>query len=705
MKMKLVENSSELVKHLDRLVAIADNYKTEIGFWPRSSLEDAIWRGRLIAAFDTIEGNETTIGFVVFGGVFPNGRIQAVAVDPACLRQGVAQFLVNNVVAKMEAEGYLAILAKPAKDLHIAQQFYQKNHFLTVRTQSGGAARKREIVVRERTLKSPNLLTELESQQPILLLPRSDAHSNLWVIDLNVLFDLLKLGRSQYEMATGVFTAALDGRVRIAVTSEFSNELSRKTAAIQQDPLLKLANALPRLRGKTDDSIKGLAANIHTSVFKTRKPSQAGTPQAVSDCKHLAECISGNASAFVTSDGVLLRNRRLIRETWGLEVVALEDFHDALASTDLNDDFKPARGNGFRVCTVSAEAARGIAEKLQSKGFDDSYFNEHATRASRHFLAAFNDSQTASGLLASFPPATLGDAHRILLLVDHEYPKAELIADLLLSYEIDAIGRAGLNLISLDDVPGQIVVRKVALQAGFVSTETDQLLSKAALGSPITPESFSALSDRARLVFGCEMSQLFPPSFDRFDTLLSTDRAEFRRIEDLLAPTLIIANNRRVSIQPIARSYADELLGTSRQTSLLDQFEGAFRSQKVYVSSGRSKNLFKTNQLILFYESARTGGRGAVVAAARVDNVVTQQKNETGQSDMKKTVLESVDRFSASEEVTMTSFSSLLRFPRPISLKELQELDAAGTQNLQTATVIATAAAQKIFDRGWSNGR
>ena len=72
---------------------------------------------------------------------------------------------------------------------------------------------------------------------------------------------------------------------------------------------------------------------------------------------------------------------------------------------------------------------------------------------------------------------------------------------------------------------------------------------------------------------------------------------------------------------------------------------------------------------------------------------------------MKKTVLESVDRFSASEEITMTSFSSLLRFPRPVSLNVLQELGAAGTQNLQTATVIATAAAQEIFDQGWSNGR
>ena len=139
--MKLIEKPHDLMGHLDSLVAIADNYKTEIGFWPPSSLEDAIWRGRLIATIANREGSETVVGFVVFGGVFPNGRIQAVAVEPAFLRQGVAQFLIDNVIAKLESEGYLAVLAKPALDLHVAQKFYEKNCFLKVRTQSGGSAR------------------------------------------------------------------------------------------------------------------------------------------------------------------------------------------------------------------------------------------------------------------------------------------------------------------------------------------------------------------------------------------------------------------------------------------------------------------------------------------------------------------------------------------------------------------------------------
>jgi ribosomal protein S18 acetylase RimI-like enzyme len=281
--MKVIEKPHDLIGHLGSLVAIADNYKNEIGFWPRSSLEDAIWRGRLICAVADRDGSEIVVGFVVFGGVFPNGRIQAIAVNPAYLRQGVAQFLIDYVIAKLEAEGYLSVLAKPALDLSIAQKFYEKNCFLKVRTQSGGMARKREIVVRERILNGPNLLSEVSHRQNVPLLPRTNAHSNLWVIDINVLFDLLKQRRLHYEIASGVFMAALDGRVRIAVTSEFSNELGRSSTDMREDPLLKLANALPRLRVAADAKRKDLATSILSSIFQARQPSQAGSPQALSD--------------------------------------------------------------------------------------------------------------------------------------------------------------------------------------------------------------------------------------------------------------------------------------------------------------------------------------------------------------------------------------------------------------------------------------
>lgn len=702
--MKILDNPVVLATHLNDLVAIADNYKTEIGFWPPSSLEDAISRGRLIAAVIEQNSKVIPVGFLVFGGVFPTGRIQAVAVSPDHVRGGVAQTLVNSIVAKLEAEGYIAISAKPAKDLQAAQDFYQKNEFEVVRTQQGGKARKREIVVRERLLGSPNLLSALGASAQPKLNPQSDRSSNLWVIDINVLFDLVKSGRAQYAMAAGIFAAALDGRARVAVTSEFANELDRNSTSEELDPLLELAKALPKLRISAREQLRPLTDEFHQSIFEIGKPSQANTPQALSDCLHMAECVAGNASAFVTSDGILLRNRRLIREKWGLEVVAVEDFHDALSSLVLQENFQPIRGDGFRICMSDSKTANGLATALGGANVNATYFADHVVRVPGKYTTALNDNNKAIGLAASVTPESLGQPQRMLVLVDHDHPRAELVADTLLNQAIDDVGISGLNLIELADVPGQIVVRKAALQAGFSADGQRPELTKAALGVPITSSSFPRVKDQLRLLFGECCSALLPECFNDFEKLQSSDPEGFIRLEKALSPTLIASNSRRVCVQPIAASYAAELLGTSDQASMLDQFEGAFRSQKIYVSSGRSKNFFRANQIIMFYESSRTGGRGAIVAAARVDNVVTQNKSETGSSDMKRTVLDSVERFSASKEVTLTGFSSVLRFPRPVPLNKLVEIRATGTQNLQTTTLIATEAAQQIFDFGWSNG-
>ncbi|PJE32647.1 Acetyltransferase (GNAT) family protein [Pseudooceanicola marinus] len=701
---RLLEAADALIDRLDDIVAIADGYKMEIGFWPRRGLEDAIWRGRLIAAYREGENGNAVLGFVVFGGVFPNGRVQAVAVHPDYLRQGVAQYLIDAVISRFEMEGFLTVSAKPARDLEVAQSFYQKNGFLTVRSKAGGASRKREIVVRERALKSPSLLPIASANGRRIGFPVPDDRSKLWVIDLNVFLDLLKDGRANYEIAVGLFRSALQGRVRIAVTSEFTKEMTRVPRVGGGDPLLKLAEALPRVRRKGNAEVERLSMDIHSLIFEKNKPSQAGSAQALSDCMHLAESITANASAFVTSDGVLLRNRRAIREAWRLEVVALEDFCEALSSIDKVPMINAARGEGFRVCSVDAARARGVILKLKRGAANGFLFGDPQKLEAAQFIAAYDSNDREVALLASWTPSEFGQEYEISIFVDQSSPRADVIADTMLGYQVDTIGRCGVSLIKLDDVPGQLSVRKVAQQRGFVLSDTGRELRKAALGAPVTPNSFETLWDKLGIIVGRDNFGSVPSTFSGLEELFSYSISDFLDIENLLGPTLIVPSSREVCIQPIARPYADELLGTSEQASFLEQREGAFRSQKVYVSSGRSRNFFKENQVVMFYESVRTGGRGAVIAAARVDNVVTQRKVKIDPGSMSRTVLENVERFSSSDEVTLTSFSSILRFPQPVGLLALKRVGAAGTQNLQTTTKISTAVAQTVFDLGWSNG-
>lgn len=240
--------SVDLQELLDSIVAVADRYKTEIGFWARSSLSDAINRKRLIAAVHDSDEGPIAVGFLVHSGVHPRSKIQAVAVHPDHLRRGIAQSLLDAAVSQLEAEHFISICAKPAKDLKHAQGFYEKNGFEFVRIETGGLTRKRQIVVRERMLEAPSLFDTLE-QQATVKTPNAidNVGSRLWIIDINVLFDLLKSKRERYQKAYRIIGAALAGRINVAVTSEFSEELQRNRDKFDADPIFELASSLPTI--------------------------------------------------------------------------------------------------------------------------------------------------------------------------------------------------------------------------------------------------------------------------------------------------------------------------------------------------------------------------------------------------------------------------------------------------------------------------
>lgn len=600
LEIRLEENPQDQIQLLSGLVSIADKYKSEIGFWPRNSIKDAIARGRLIAAVSSQEGTEMPVGFIISGGVFPKGSIQAVAVPSEFHRKGIAQVLLDAVISRFELEGYIAVGAKPASDLQGAQAFYENNEFAAVRSQSGGQARKREIVVRERLLGNRDLLSGLHDAKPAAF-PHgyTSAEGSLWVIDINVLFDLVKAGRDNYNLALGVFSAALEGRVRLAVTSEFPTELSRRASTSGDDPLLQIASALPRLQSSSAQSLDNHAEQLHQLIFAEQKPSQAGTPQAQSDCKHLAECISGNARAFVTSDGLLLRNRRQVRERWGLDIVSLEDFNEALSPVVLKSSNSTVQGDGFHFSTVSASRANEIAVGLQSTALSASFFQTETSGRTLQFKAAIDNDGNPIGLSVVSSPSRLGKPHTVAMLIDNRRIEAELVAEVLLDQAVQDITLRGPAEIELFSPAGQIVVKRVALQFGFQKSSDDQRFIKTAIGAPITPDGLPKITEKLRLSYGTRSIKNLPNCFEDFDQQRRQGSAEFTSNEDILSPCLIITNDRKVCIQPIGASYADQLLGTSKQSNFLPQFEGAFRARKTYVSSGRSKNLFQPDQIIL----------------------------------------------------------------------------------------------------------
>lgn len=698
--LNVVDNKCQLLAGLDELVGIADLYKNEIGFWPKASIQSAIERNRLLAVVK--QDTDDMVGFLIFSGVFPTSKVQAVAVHPDSQRRGVAQLLMDAVVERLEREGFMSVSARPAEDLKAAQDFYEKNGFHVATMVEGGKARSRRIIVRERTLAVPNLFDALDrpsSRFQSIAAPEKD---RVWVLDINVMFDLIKHGRDRYQQAYRMFGAALAGRINVVVTSEFQRELARSKPKQGADPAYELASALPTLHLNDVDEVKALTEQVHDLVFVQQGSKQASTVQAMSDCSHVAESILGKASAFITSDGPLLRARKEVRSTFGLDIAALDEFDDALSSYNLDLSAPQASSDGFDISVGSVDQVIPLAANLGGKAVLTQFQKANRLTFTNVNVAKDRDGEVV-GFLCLRQSQVLGEQSEILLLCDQRKSIAEHVTDALLVKAMDEIAVTGPQIVQLATVQGQTVVSRVALGLGFRPSKDKHMYQKLMLGGPVTPKCFEAVQNKLRLVVGEEVCrQLMPATFEDVDQLYEQLSDEFSDLEQFSSPALFAANQRNIIIQPIAKSFADQLLGTTGQLSFLDQFGGATKSEKVYVCSGRMRNAYRIGQIVLFYESSRTGGRGAVVAAASVKSVLLVDKAMITERNLSQTVLDSVEGMSSTNEVTLVGFSNVLRLPEPVKLPRLKALGAHTGQNFVAATRIATSVGQSILTEGWN---
>ena len=176
-------------------------------------------------------------------------------------------------------------------------------------------------------------------------------------------------------------------------------------------------------------------------------------------------------------------------------------------------------------------------------------------------------------------------------------------------------------------------------------------------------------------------------------------------LEDALSPTILVWPGREGVIVPIMRNFADDLLGTSDQFLLFGSPEAAFVTRRTYFNSPRAATLMRPGVPMLFYESIRSGGRGAIVAAARIVDATVMAKEQVPEELLRRAVVEDLEPLSASTDVLATSFDNLLRFPAPVPLKRLRVLGATGSANLRTATALTSAQLSAILEQGWLRAR
>lgn len=696
-----IEKRREIIsKLLPQVIGIANLDKEALGFLTEGAYRDAISHKRLHVMLAQDGGAEVVIGFILFGGVYPNARVQQIGVAPSHRRTGIASSLLSSLISDLEALSYLTVKASIASNLPGPLKFYAQNGFNHASTRSGGNARKRDIFVYMRELETQSLFSKVNPNPSAFTFGiRQVAEAPFYAFDLNVLFDLVR-NRKRHEAAGRLFGAALNHKIRIAVASEFVSELRRTSANSAADPILQMALRLPRLPTIKPSELDLLSDEIHRLVFLEPQARGASTPQARSDARHLAHASIARASAFITSDGTILAASARILKRTGLDVASLDDFLDLIPS-DQNNSPSRVQGSRFHATRISSEE---LAKHFARTNIPNSVVSKYQPRRLEEDTACeaiFEGDEIVA--VRAMRGSTGTDPVQLLVHVRPDHLERNLLADYLLTSALRQACAEGPAALMLERLPGQSDVSQVAKARGFQQEADIHELVRVAIGRPITPARWQKTAEQIRRRTGLTLER---QDHNTDIIITNSNGRQFEltpaQIETILGPTIIATNPSGGVIVPIAKNYADELLDTNDQLSFgfINRKDVAFLSTRGYVNSPRTAQNMTPGLPIFFYESQRTGGRSAIVAVGRIVNSVIASKGLIENDRKHLLAVDDVEEFSVTDDVLFTTFDNLLPFPNPVGLKALKRFGAAGA-NLITATPVSDVNAANILDAGW----
>jgi ribosomal protein S18 acetylase RimI-like enzyme len=709
-------DAKELTALRPEIQTLADSERDALGFLPAKAFEEAIGRGRLIAAVVEEEGVRVFAGYLLHSGVFPNAKIQQIAATSAFRKKGAASALLKALVSELERLGFMSIRADVASDLPAALAFYENNGFERMLVRAGGKARGRAILIHSRQLETESLFTHAStkagSTTDLGIRHRNFGEVPVFAVDLNVYFDLVRQ-RNQSEHARRLFGEALGHTIRLVVADEFVTELRKTSNMRLADPVLQMALQLPRLPKPDTLELDAIAARVYDIVFVRPKAKGLGTDQARSDAKHLAHAIISRASVFIARDGSILNGQNELLATFGIDIATAEEVLDLLPIEPPALNFAPLHGEGFQPSSIEAVQ---LSAHLFDANVASAFISEFAgpqssTTFVRREAIKFDNRIVAVG--AVHLPKGVDPIARMIVHVRHEHHDAELFAD----YLLDAFVRLSCGnapvAIELVHLPGQSIVNRLAIARGFHRSAGASTFSKVAIGRPMTAATWTASVQQVRRRTGLVLPDTLSALSSGGEIDIRTPKGASARIsavalEDVLGPTILVWPGRNGVMVPISRVYADELLGTAVQPNLgfVVNRNAAFLSLRGYVNAPRTAKQMRAGAPIIFYESKRKGnGRGAAVAVARIVNSVLMAKSQLDAKSDRRLVVDCVDDFSATNDVLVTTFDNLMVFPTPVGFNTLKSLNAVGGANLVSAVSLSSEQITSILTNGWTGGR
>lgn len=716
--LEISDKVNDVVPFLAQIRTNADAERDAFGFLPEAAYETAAQAGHLFVALRRNNGNACLMGHLLFGGRFPHLRIHQLHVAKNFRKTGVARTLISSLVNFAERVGYMDIVARVASDLP-ANKAWEQFGFGVVRTLPGGATRNRTINVRVKHLNTPTLFGYHEGA-PVKSLPAIrrgiPGYMPVYAIDLNVFFDFVKQ-RSRSEQVGQLIAAALDNMLRIVVTEEFAAELKRNHKPNGPDPLYEFALQLPTISRPDASKVESLTNELADIVFPERTRRKALTVQDHSDLVHLATAISHTATAFITSEKAMVAQSDQIMKRFGVQVVDIEGISRLLQASQARASTVEYRfaGKDLRISELT-DCLRSnfisIAEKVSipvdTRG--TVWLNQVLSQHSRSIAVSLDGTLIAAAVWSC--SSRLHDVLCPTIIADEDHPAIESAIDaLMLALSGEAVAN-GPGLIHLTIPDAHTITREIVLSLGFSETSSTSpglgSFQRLALGKVIVERNWDSL----RTMIAEKTGVSVPDSLAALDSAgakvsLSNHtgtrfQIAFEDLETALAPALFLLSSRNSVLVPIRRAFADQLLSTSQQLSLLPSSAAAMFHERVYYRAVRSLSLMSSGSIIVFYESGRNGGRSAAIAIARVRDTAQVPKSDVAAVLLRHGVLNKneIGKLTKGELVASTVFDTVIKFPKPVPHSRLKQMGAIDGANLITARQLTATQVAAIAENG-----
>ncbi|SOD30583.1 Acetyltransferase (GNAT) family protein [Variovorax sp. YR752] len=713
---ELLLKRQDVIPHVKHVVDAAESDRPALGWYARSVYEEAASSEKLIVAIAR-EGDQVSYaGHLWFATTFPRGHVIQIHVSPSYRRQGIAKKQLDFLKSHLTGLNYISIGARVAEDLRQSQEFWQGQDFYAYGTAPGGKARGRTMILRSHELPTPQLFAPsgLTHQDPLGLAVEPATATKLYLLDLNVLFDLGPR-RARHEDVVDLFALERLGVCRLALSTEFDEELERSAKSGKTDPMLSLGQIFPKFIAPSVEEMIEFTKEIGPIVFPERYAAGKLTKNDHSDLRHLATVTRHNLAGLVTSDGSIREAAATLRARYGIDVLSPEAFKilgdpdsgigaiTASTRATLNlEELAPGREQEVRA--LLAELGVSVSDQSRLWAADDG-----RSRACHRFVVL--DGARVVGYLM-WPSGLRGRTCDAFMAVDESAACAQDAARLMIVHLTgqakERIQRVRLNLASQ-----QASVKEVALEVGFTGTDKTRELNKVSLNSILVPENWTPLSTELLQVSEIGLPQVMP-TFRDADQYIELQRPDGQRtplttfaLETLLSPMLICMPGRPGVLVPIQRDYSEHLLDHLDQMQLLPRGKALLYQQRHYLSAPRTLKVFERGSLMFFYESNKGSGLKAVVAVARVTNAYLSSEGAIERADLDRSALEPSDlaAIGKSETKTVVAFDNLMKLPNPVPLESLRRFGCGQAAQLLTSRRLTPEQIRNILLEGFKHER